>query len=90
MHAGVAVHAVARIHPQTLAHAAEVAEGAVVYRAARLVVPQVADVAVVARHFPAAAGALACTGMAMILSERSMLCADCELDDITYDFYPAN
>ncbi len=50
VHAGVAVHAMACIHPQALPHAAQVAERAVVYRAPRLVVPQMADVTVVPRH----------------------------------------
>ena len=50
VHACVAVHAVAGVHSQALPHAAQVAEGAVVDGAARLVVPQVADAAVVPRH----------------------------------------
>jgi len=50
VHAGVAVHAVARVHAQAAPAPAQVAEGAVVDGARRLVVPQVADAAVVARH----------------------------------------
>ena len=60
-HAGVAVHAVAGVHAQALAHAAQVAEGAVVDGAARLVVPQVADVAVVAPHCRPTPRAQSCT-----------------------------
>lgn len=49
-HAGVALHAVEEVHPQALAPPAHVAERAVVDGAARLIVPQVTDVAVVGRQ----------------------------------------
>jgi len=46
-HAGIALHAVEEVDTQALAAPAHVAEGAVVDGTPRLVVPQVADVAVV-------------------------------------------
>lgn len=59
-HAGVARHAVERIHAQPPALAAEVAKGAVVDVAAGLIVKQVADGAVVAGHACATGGAGSC------------------------------
>ena len=61
VHAGVAVHAVAGVDAQALPHAAQIAEGAVVDVAPWLVVPQVADAAVVPRHALPAAAAAGCT-----------------------------
>ena len=60
VHAGVAVHAVAGVDAQALPPAAQVAEGAVVDRAPRLVVPQPADAAVVPPQACAAGTALRC------------------------------
>lgn len=60
VHAAVALHAVAHISAQTFAQAAQVAEGAVVDVPARLVIEQLADVAVVARHAAVAGPAFPC------------------------------
>ena len=61
MHAGVAVHAVAGVDAQALPQPTQVAEGAVINIPPRLVVPQVADTAVVPRHRLPAAAAAGCT-----------------------------
>lgn len=61
VHAAVALHAVAHIPAQALAQAAQVAEGAVVYVPARLIIKQLADVAVVACHAAVAGPAVGCT-----------------------------
>ena len=50
VHAAVALHAVAHVSAQALAQAAQVAEGAVVNVPVRLIIKQLADVAMVARH----------------------------------------
>jgi hypothetical protein len=62
VHARVALHAVARIDAEALADAAQVAVGAVVDLAPRLVVVQVADVAVVPGQDLAAGAAAGCKG----------------------------
>lgn len=61
VHAGVAVHAVAGINAQALPQAAEVAERAVVDISAGLVIPQIADCAIVSRHPLSASTAACCT-----------------------------
>lgn len=61
VHAAVALHAVAHIPAQAFAQAAQVAEGAVVDVPARLIVKEVADGAVVARHAAVAGPAVRCS-----------------------------
>ena len=60
VHAAVALHAVAHVSAQALAQAAQVAEGAVVDVPARLVIKELADVAVVTRHMGVAGSAFGC------------------------------
>lgn len=60
VHAAVALHAVTHISAQAFANAAEVAEGAVVDVAPWLIVKELTDVAVVARHTCVAGTALSC------------------------------
>lgn len=62
-HASVALHAMEEIQPQALPPPADVAEGAVVDAPAGLVVKQVTNAAVVARHAGAAAAAGARGGL---------------------------
>ncbi len=61
VHAGVTIHAVAGINAQALPQAAEVAERAVVDVSAGLVIPQIADCAIVSRHPLSASTAACCT-----------------------------
>jgi hypothetical protein len=59
-HAGIALHAVEKVHTKALAPPAHVAEGAVVDGPPRLIVPQVADVAVVGGQLGGAGGTRTC------------------------------
>lgn len=61
VHAAIALHAVAHVSAQTLAQAAQVAEGAVVDVPPRLIIKELADVAVVARHAGTAGMTFRCT-----------------------------
>lgn len=83
VHAGVAVHAVARVDAQALSHAAQVAEGAVVDGAPRLIIPQVADVAVVPRHCRPTLRARPCTTQGSshrcCYTSKTSLCRICTL-----------
>lgn len=60
VHAGVAVHAVAGVNPQAMSPPTQVAEGAVVYAAPLLIIPQAADAAVVLAQPRVTLSALSC------------------------------
>lgn len=68
VHAGIATHAVAGIHPQALADATQVAERAVIDGPLLLIIPQAANAAVVLCHALPAAAAFRCMPC-MVLSE---------------------
>ena len=60
VHAAVALHAMANVPAKALAQTAEVAEGTVINVPPGLVVEELADAAVVARHAGVAGAALRC------------------------------